>query len=141
MSESAPDGPLLLYDGSCGFCADTVQFVLRHDVRARTLNFASLQGPTGTAIRGRHPQLASADSVVWLEGMNDAAPLVRSAAALRVMRYLGGTWGALAALVGLVPRGVRDWGYDLVARHRHRLAVDGAACVIPTEKERERFID
>ena len=110
MSESAPDGPLLLYDGSCGFCGDTVQFVLRHDVRAKTLNFASLQGPTGAAIRGRHPQLASADSVVWLEGMNDAAPLVRSAAALRVMRYLGGAWGALATVARLVPRGVRDWG-------------------------------
>jgi predicted DCC family thiol-disulfide oxidoreductase YuxK len=141
MSEAAPNGPLLLYDGSCGFCAGTVQFVLRHDVRARTLKFASLQGPTGTAVRGRHPQLASADSVVWLDGMNDAAPLVRSAAALRVMRYLGGAWGALATIAGVVPRGVRDWGYDLVARHRHRLSVDGAACVIPTAEERERFID
>jgi predicted DCC family thiol-disulfide oxidoreductase YuxK len=73
--------------------------------------------------------------------MNDAAPLVRSAAALRVMRYLGGAWGALATIAGLVPRGVRDWGYDLVARHRHRLAVDGAACVIPTAEERARFLD
>ncbi len=141
MSEGAERGPLLLYDGSCGFCADTVQFVLRHDVRAKTLSFASLQGPTGTAIRDRHPQLASADSVVWLEGMNDAAPLVRSAAALRVMRYLGGAWGGLATVARLVPPGVRDWGYDLVARHRHRLSGEGAACVIPTAEERERFID
>jgi predicted DCC family thiol-disulfide oxidoreductase YuxK len=47
----------------------------------------------------------------------------------------------LASVARLVPRGIRDWGYDLVARHRHRLAVDGAACVIPTEEERERFID
>jgi predicted DCC family thiol-disulfide oxidoreductase YuxK len=141
MSEAPPTGPLLLYDGSCGFCADTVQFVLRHDVRARTLNFASLQGPTGMAIRGRHPELASADSVVWLEGMDDAAPLVRSAAALRVMHYLGGAWGALATVARLVPRSVRDWGYDLVARHRHRLSADGAACVIPTAEERARFLD
>jgi predicted DCC family thiol-disulfide oxidoreductase YuxK len=141
MSQAAPNGPLLLYDGSCGFCADTVQFVLRHDVRAKTLRFASLQGPTGTAIRGRHPELASADSVVWLEGVNDAAPLVRSGAALRVMSYLGGAWGALATVVWLVPPGVRDWGYDLVARHRHRLSVDGARCVIPTAEERERFLD
>jgi predicted DCC family thiol-disulfide oxidoreductase YuxK len=141
MSQAAPDGPLLLYDGSCGFCADTVQFVLRHDVQARTLKFASLQGPTGTAIRGRHPELASADSVVWLERIDDSVPLVRSAAALRVLRYLGGAWGAMATVARLVPLGVRDWGYDLVARHRHRLAVDGAACVIPTAEERGRFLD
>ena len=141
MSEPEADGPLLLYDGSCGFCAGTVQFVLRHDVRARTLRFASLQGAIGTAIRGRHPELASSDSVVWLERIDDAAPLVRSGAALRVMRYLGGAWAALANVARVVPRGVRDWVYDLVARHRHRIGGDGAACVIPTEEERGRFLD
>jgi predicted DCC family thiol-disulfide oxidoreductase YuxK len=138
---SVGPGPLLLYDGTCGFCADTVQFVLQHDVRARTLRFASLQGPIGTAIRERHPELASADSVVWLEGFDDTAPLVRSAAALRVMEYLGGAWAPLAALGRVVPVRMRDWGYDLVARHRHRLGLAGAACVIPTEEERARFLD
>jgi predicted DCC family thiol-disulfide oxidoreductase YuxK len=133
--------PLLLYDGTCGFCAGTVQFVLRRDVRARTLKFASLQGPTGTAIRHRHPQLASADSVVWLDGPDDASPLVRSAAALRVLSYLGGGWGALAVAARIVPRAMSDRVYDLVANHRHQLTRDGAACVVPTPEERARFID
>jgi predicted DCC family thiol-disulfide oxidoreductase YuxK len=141
MSEAGTDGPLLLYDGSCGFCADTVQFVLRHDVRARTLKFASLQGTIGAAIRGRHPELASSDSVVWLEGIDDAEPLVRSDAAVRVLRYLGGAWGALANVAPVVPRGVRDWVYDVVARHRHQLSGGGATCEIPTEEERGRFLD
>jgi predicted DCC family thiol-disulfide oxidoreductase YuxK len=138
---SVGPGPLLLYDGTCGFCAETVQFVLRHDDRSKTLRFASLQGPIGTAIRERHPELASADSVVWLEGVDDTAPLVRSAAALRVMEYLGGAWAPLAALGRAVPRGVRDWAYDLVARHRHRLNAGGAACLIPTREEKARFLD
>ena len=133
--------PLLLYDGTCGFCAATVQFVLRHDVRVRTLKFASLQGPTGAAIRGRHPQLASADSVVWLDGPDDASPLVRSAAALRVLSYLGGAWGVLGVVARVAPRAVGDWVYDLVARHRHQLTRDGAACVVPTPEERARFMD
>jgi predicted DCC family thiol-disulfide oxidoreductase YuxK len=140
MSDGGP-APLLLYDGSCGFCADTVQFVLRHDVRSRTLRFASLQGPTGAAIRDRHPALASADSVVWLSSIDDSAPLVRSDAALRVLRYLGGAWSALETLARIVPRGIRDRVYDLVARHRHRLSADGAACVVPTPEERARFLD
>jgi predicted DCC family thiol-disulfide oxidoreductase YuxK len=141
MSETGAGGPLLLYDGTCGFCADAVQFVLRHDVRTRTLNFASLQGPMGTAIRDRHPELASADSMVWLESIGDATPLVRSDAALRVLRYLGGAWGAVAAVARIVPGGIRDWAYDLVARHRHRLSAGGATCVIPAPAERERFLD
>ena len=140
MSDGGP-APLLLYDGSCGFCTNIVQFVLRHDVRARTLRFASLQGPTGAAIRNRHPELASSDSVVWLDAVDDASPLVRSAAALRVLRYLGGAWGAMGAVARVVPRSIRDWAYDLVARHRHRLSLDGAACVVPTPEQRARFLD
>ena len=140
MIEGEP-GPLLLYDGTCGFCANTVQFVLRHDTRAKTLRFASLQGPIGAAIRDEHPELAAADSVVWLETADDAKPLVRSAAGLRVLSYLGGGWKAVAAIARVLPRGVRDWGYDLIARHRHRLTAEGQACVIPTAEERARFLD
>src|SRR5579871_5988377 len=107
MTEGAST-PLLLYDGTCGFCADSVQFVLRHDARARTLEFASLQGPTGLAIRARLPQIAAVDSVVWLETRDDESPLVKSNAALRVLSYLGGWWRPLAALARIVPLGIRD---------------------------------
>jgi predicted DCC family thiol-disulfide oxidoreductase YuxK len=133
--------PLLLYDGSCGFCASTVQFVLRRDVRKKTLRFASLQGETGASIRRRHPQLDAADSVVWLDDADDASPRVRSAAALRVLSYLGGVWAAAAVVAGVVPVAVRDQVYDLVARHRHRLSRNDPACVVPTPDERARFID
>jgi predicted DCC family thiol-disulfide oxidoreductase YuxK len=133
--------PLLLYDGSCGFCASTVQFVLRRDVRQKTLRFASLQGETAASIRRRHPQLDVVDSVVWLDDANDPSPCVRSAAALRVLSYLGGAWAAAAVVAGAIPAVVSDRVYDLVARHRHRLSGNDPACVIPTPDERARFID
>ena len=113
---------MLLYDGTCGFCAESVQLVLRHD-RRRTLRFALLQGLFGSAIRDRYPALNGVDSVVWVEpgtGGHDGRVLVRSDAALRVARYLGGWWH-LARVARLLPRPIRDAGYDLIARHRHRL--------------------
>jgi predicted DCC family thiol-disulfide oxidoreductase YuxK len=134
--------PVLLYDGTCGFCAESVQLVLRHD-RRRTLRFAALQGAFGTAVRARHPELARVDSVVWVDSP-DGGPaervLVRSDAALRVARYLGG-WFHLARAGGLLPRRVRDAAYDLVARHRHRLSGDGPSCLVPAADVRGRFLD
>ena len=38
-----------------------------------------------------------------------------------------------------IPRGIRDWGYDLVAKHRHTLISD-PACLLPTPAERARFL-
>jgi len=135
---------LLLYDGTCGFCAESVQFVLKHDRRRRTLRFSSLQGPTALDIRARHPELDVVDSVIWFEPGDNAQPemlLTKSSAVLRVLRYLGGVWRPLGVLAAIVPRALRDAVYDLVARHRHRLIRGGPACVLPTPEERNRFLD
>lgn len=135
---------LLLYDGTCGFCAESVQFVLRHDRRRRTLRFSSLQGPTASEIRSRHPELDVVDSVIWFEPADAAHAeqvLTKSSAVLRVLRYLGGVWRPLGVLAAIVPRALRDAVYDLIARHRHRLVRGGPACVIPTPEERGRFLD
>jgi predicted DCC family thiol-disulfide oxidoreductase YuxK len=134
--------PVLLYDGTCGFCAESVQLVLRHD-RRKTLRFAALQGAFGAAVRARHPGLVAVDSIVWVEPPSEGRAervLVRSEAALRVAAYLGG-WFSLARLGALLPRAVRDRAYDLVARHRHRLLADGPSCLVPSADARARFLD
>ena len=138
---------LLLYDGTCGFCASSVQWVLRRD-RRWTLRFAALQGETARPILARHPELATVDSVVWVEGSPEALKarearevvLVRSEAAMAVGRYLGGGWAVAAQLAALIPRSIRDWGYDLIARHRHKLTRNGPECLVPTPEERARFL-
>ncbi len=133
---------LLLYDGTCGFCARSVQFVLRHESARRTLQFASLQSPTGAAIRARHPELNAIDSVIWYEADTPAdLVLVRSTAVVRVLRYLGGVWSVLGGVAAIVPRVVRDRAYDFIARHRHKLIRGAPTCVIPTSEQRPRFVD
>ncbi|QJR34552.1 thiol-disulfide oxidoreductase DCC family protein [Gemmatimonas groenlandica] len=142
---NATDTPLsdtravLLYDGDCGFCAGSVQFVLGHEpaaARAR-LAFAPLQGAFGTRVREQFPELAGVDSVVWYD---PAVPRVRvrSAAALAALAHLGGVWAVVAALGHLVPRVLRDAIYDQVARRRFEMAAP--ACLLPTPEERARFL-
>jgi predicted DCC family thiol-disulfide oxidoreductase YuxK len=136
-------GPVLLYDGSCGFCAASVRFVLRHD-RHGTLRFAALQSPFGQRVLQQHPQLRTVDSVVWLDQSGEAATApvshanVRSDAALRLLEYLG-CWWTVGRMIRIVPRPIRDAAYDLIARHRHQLS--RADCLVPTAAERRRFLD
>ena len=134
-------GPVLLYDGTCGFCADSVQLVLRHDRRG-ALQFAALDGDYGRQVRARHPELSGVDSIVWVDppGGGPERVLVRSDAALRVARYLGGPFH-LARRAAVLPRRVRDAAYALVARHRHRLTTGGPRCLIPPPAVRARFLD
>lgn len=135
------DGPVLLYDGLCGFCDGTVQFILKHDRRG-TLRFATLQGDFARDVIARHPELAGVDSLVLVE--RDAAGRervhVRSDGALHVARYLGGAWH-LARATAIVPRVIRDLAYDGFARIRYRVFGRYDACPIPTPEQRARFID
>jgi predicted DCC family thiol-disulfide oxidoreductase YuxK len=98
----------------------------------------------GATVRRAHPELDRIDSVVWLEpaaaGGTDRV-LVRSAAVLRVLHYLGGIWSVLGTIGALVPAVLRDWVYDFVARHRHKIIRADASCLLPTPEQRERFIE
>jgi predicted DCC family thiol-disulfide oxidoreductase YuxK len=136
-----PDGPVLLYDGVCGFCDGAVQFILRHDRRG-TLRFATLQGDFARGVIDRHPELDGVDSLVLVE--RDASGVeqvhVRSNGALRVARYLGGAWH-LARVTAIVPGFIRDAVYDGFARIRYRVFGRHDSCPIPSPEQRARFVD
>jgi predicted DCC family thiol-disulfide oxidoreductase YuxK len=132
--------PVLLYDGSCGFCAESVQVVLKHDRRG-TLRFASLQGEFGKAAIERHPELRTVDSMIWVEQEPNGGErvIIRSSAALRVAAYLGGIWRVM--LLGyLVPTAIRDAFYTFIARHRHQIMGSRENCLVVTPDLRSRFI-
>ena len=135
-----PGLPVLLYDGVCGFCNSVVQFILRHEFR-HTLRFAPLQGQYAATLRARHPEVGDVDSIVWVEREGQAEKVhVRSAAALKVASYLGGFW-KLFWMLWVVPRVVRDFGYDWFARHRYRWFGKYSTCPVPAPDVRTRFLD
>ena len=134
---------VLLYDGLCGLCDGVVQFVLPRDAKG-TLQFATLQGAYAADVFARHPELRGVDSLIVVQ--RDATTggehvLVRSDAALFLARYLGGAWGLIGAAVRVVPRFVRDAGYNVVARVRYGVFGRRAACRVPNASERARFVD
>ena len=59
------------------------------------------------------------DSMVVLT--DEGSLLVRSDALIHILRSLGGGWRFLGGLIAVVPRPVRDLGYDFVARIRYRV--------------------
>lgn len=138
-ADAAPQD-VLLYDGACGFCEASVQFVLRHD-RAKLLKFAPLKGALASAVTARHPELAHIDSIVWVErlGGRDEQVHVRSAAMLEVAAYLGGMW-RVASFARVIPAKLRDAIYALVARHRHRLIGGRSGCLVLSAEEQARFL-
>ena len=130
-------GPIVFFDGVCNLCNGAVNFLLDHDHQGR-LRFAPLQGTTFEALRSENPGLAGLDSLVLADG---EGLHVRSTAALGLCRYLGWPWRWLGPLGLLVPRPLRDWVYDRVARNRYSWFGRRDACRVPTPALRARFLD
>lgn len=119
-----------------------MQFLIRRDGQAR-LHFASLQGPTAAAILGRHGRSPSDLDTVYLvqhPGTPDERLRHRADAVLTTLVLVGGPW-RLAGALRVLPTGLLDGAYRLVARRRYRLFGKYAACQVPTPAQRARFLD
>ncbi|MBL8820224.1 MAG: DUF393 domain-containing protein [Planctomyces sp.] len=128
--------PIVFFDGVCGFCNHTVNFLLKRD-KHRRLRFAPLQGET--ASQCVPAEIRSNLSSLVLH--RDGKVYLRSAAVVRILFIIGGVWSILGALLWIIPLPLRDLGYKLFARYRYTLFGKHDACRLPTPEERTVFLD
>jgi predicted DCC family thiol-disulfide oxidoreductase YuxK len=128
----------VFYDGGCGLCHRVVRFVLAEDREGDAFRFSPLGSDTFRAAVPPAQRAGLPDSLVV--GGADGALLTRSAAALHILRRLGGIWRVLAGLGSCVPGVVRDGAYDGIARVRYRLfRAPAQACPIVPAYLQARF--
>jgi predicted DCC family thiol-disulfide oxidoreductase YuxK len=132
-----PPYAIVLFDGVCGLCNWSVDFLLRRD-RHGALRFAPLQSEAAETLLREHGLDATEfSSVVVIDG---SQVYRRSDAALHALWRLGAIWRTLAVLARLLPRPLRDAIYDRIATNRYRWFGQRSSCRIPTAQERERFL-
>ena len=139
----AGTNPIVLYDGVCGLCNRSVQFLLKHDKQAR-FRFASLQSDFAEKVLGRHGlDPKDLDTVHVVENYDQPGERVlqRSDAILRAGRELGGFWSAASLVARIVPRPLRDLVYRFVATNRYRVFGKYDTCMLPDPNQRSKFLD
>ncbi|CAN7229582.1 thiol-disulfide oxidoreductase DCC family protein [Mesorhizobium sp. LjNodule214] len=128
--------PLIVFDGVCVFCSGFVRMVIRLD-RKQRFRFATAQSPFGEALFRKHG--LPTDSYETNLALIDGAAFTRLDSFVAVMAELGWPWRA-AKLLLLLPRPLRDWLYDRIAKNRYALFGRRDSCEIPSAAMRERLI-
>jgi len=135
---SLKEGPVLLYDGECGVCSRSVQWILEHE-NSTSLRFASLQSDVGRGLRAEAQIPDGIDSLLWVEEENGVTRARKwSSSVVSALLYVGGPW-RVVAWFRFIPRPIRDFGYRLFAKHRQKFAP--TTCLIPAPETRTRFLD
>ena len=147
--------PILFYDGVCGLCNRFVRFIHRRDHNA-VFRFAPLQSALAASTLARHganprdldtvyvavnPDREKEDRTKEDPTQPNEFLLSRSDAILFVLKQLPGWWRAIADLLGLLPKFLRDAAYNVVVRHRYRIFGRVDVCTLPREHDRSRFLD
>ena len=128
---------VVIFDGVCNLCAHSVTFILAHE-RDQAIRFAAAQSPAGCELLSK--LRFDPKNITTFVFIKNGKVFVRSDAALEIARHLRLPWRMLG-VVQVVPRVLRDWLYDVVARNRYRWFGRLESCIVPTAELRTRFID
>lgn len=126
---------IVFFDGVCNLCQGSVRYLIKHDKKG-VLKFASLQGNYAKNFV-IETEIQSMQSILFFDGK---MLYKKSTAVLKLSRFLGGRHQVL--LLGyILPRFVRDWLYNIVAKNRYRWFGKKDQCMLPFKGFENRFLD
>jgi predicted DCC family thiol-disulfide oxidoreductase YuxK len=127
---------IFLFDGVCVLCSRSVAFVLKHE-RAPVIRFVAIQSGEGRALAEAHGiDPDNPESFLFIE---NGIALPKSDGIAALASHLNAPWSWISSAIRILPRPVRDWFYDRIARNRYRIFGKRESCLIPTPETRQRF--
>jgi len=130
------DSSLLLFDGICNLCNFSIKQVLKHE-RDHVIQFVPLQSEFAQQVLTKaNAILKESESIVFIEHQR---VFIKSDAVIQIGYHLKSPWSWISC-IRILPRPVRDFFYNLVARYRYVIFGKKETCMIPTENYKQRFI-
>jgi predicted DCC family thiol-disulfide oxidoreductase YuxK len=128
--------PIILFDGVCNFCNRSINIILDHDQDAH-FQFAPSQSTAGKDILQQFGLEQNGKSSVIL--IDNEKVYTKTDAVIQIATYLKG-WSTLFRLIKFIPKPIRDFAYNLIAKNRYLLFGKRETCRIPDESIRHRFL-
>jgi predicted DCC family thiol-disulfide oxidoreductase YuxK len=128
--------PIILFDGICNFCNRTINIILKYDKDAY-FQFAASQSQSGINILQQYKLDQKASASVIL--IDNEKVYTKTDAVIQIATHLKG-WPRLFSFIKFIPRPIRDFAYDLIAKNRYALFGERASCRIPDASIQHRFV-
>jgi predicted DCC family thiol-disulfide oxidoreductase YuxK len=125
---------VIFFDGYCGLCNGFIDFMMRID-KSGQFKFSPLQSEFAKA----NLSVADVTDLKSVVVLIDGKTYRKAEGVFKAVSTLGGIW-KMTALLGSLPAGILNFGYDMVAENRYRMFGKRDTCRLPTPEERTRFI-
>lgn len=128
---------IILFDGVCNFCNRTINIILKYDKQAY-FQFAASQSNAVKGIMQEYSLEEKAISSVIL--IDQEKVYTKTDAVIQIASHLKG-WPRLFSFIKFIPKPIRDFGYDLIAKNRYTLFGKKDNCMIPDASILHRFLE
>lgn len=137
MDNFPKDKKIILFDGVCNLCDNTVQFIIKHD-KNDIFRFVALQSDLGQKIVNYIGlDTSKTDSIILYEP--GQAYYYKSQAALKIAKELSGIYSWLS-IFKILPSGLSDKVYDYIAKNRYKWYGKKDECMLPTPEMKAKFL-
>lgn len=127
---------IVVFDGVCNLCESSVNFIIARDPQAK-FKFVSAQSDLGKALQQQAGIDALNDETVIL--LKAGRVYTHSDAGLEIARDLSGAW-PLLHYAKVLPAGLRNRVYRLIAKNRYRWFGKKEHCMMPNQEMLQRFL-
>jgi predicted DCC family thiol-disulfide oxidoreductase YuxK len=137
MSISKENSKVILFDGVCNLCNNSVKFIIKNDKRD-IFKFAPLQSEYGINVQNRHNiNTNEINSIILINGEKI---FTKSNAALRIAKDLGAPYFIFYIFI-VIPVFIRNFIYDFIAKNRYKWFGKMESCMIPSNELKSKFFD
>ena len=126
---------IILFDGVCNLCNSTVNFLIKYD-KKDILHFAALQTTVSEKIIKEYKIEESNNSVIFIKQNH---VFYKSDAIIEITKLING-WPKIALIGIVLPKFIRNFLYDLIAKNRYKIFGKKIACALPSKKNEHKFI-
>ncbi len=123
---------IIVFDGICGLCNKSIDLLMKVD-RQKIFKYTSMQGEFVQTLDIE----TSVDSIIFCE---EGILYYKSTAILKIFQSLGGLY-RMTTIFYLIPKFIRDFIYDIVAKHYYKIFAKMEYCRVLGADEKVLFID
>lgn len=128
---------VILFDGVCNLCNQSVLKIIKYD-KHNTFLFTALQSEKGKEILNLlRINSSKVDSIVLYDP--GVSYDIKSTAALKIMQDFKGLW-RISFLFLFIPEYIRNYLYDIIAKNRYQWFGKKEVCMIPTPELKAKFL-
>lgn len=117
----------LLLDGDCGLCHRLANFIDKRLSKRKRIYYRPISSSEAQEMIANMPEhQRKADSVYLIRG---GKSYIKSAAGIRFLLYMKWYYSMWFPIVWLIPLPIRDIGYMIIAKYRHKFFKKPKQCM------------